>query len=393
LQEEELELGLTNPTIEKPKDMQINAEPGVYVVKVEDNSGKVYAATMLKVIGLEIAFGKKDWKNGKFSFLLAAGGQAVQPKSFSVSMDDKNEKRYYQSSFKLQGDRSVIDYDYPYEIKGGDHTFKFTVGDWTTTLTENYKPPKQIWDNPLVLAFGGLAALIFGASTILRRPETVRYGLDIPDFPPMSTIKIPVKRETVLEIFDNVNAGYSWQWMPLRIDEIKNGFRRLTYNGKPILIGDFNLERILSKLREEGQVDETLGYWGRTTWEKESGHTLRYLTIYRILRNVFVNNAVKFSKLDAMKDCDVKVIAGKEEIFFHIMDGEPERVVHRAIATAKMGTTIIVFKTEDERDEFRNSLTSTSKLAIGLKMEVNNGNILLLPVKNAVSAHLKTIVK
>ncbi|MCX6772141.1 MAG: hypothetical protein NTV88_00005, partial [Candidatus Micrarchaeota archaeon] len=67
------------------------------------------------------------------------------------------------------------------------------------------------------------------------------------------------------------------------------------------------------------------------------------------------------------------------------------RVVHRALATSKRGTTIMVFKTEEERDSFKDSLTSTSKLAVGLKMEVNGGNILLLPVRNAISAYLKGI--
>ncbi len=221
----------------------------------------------------------------------------------------------------------------------------------------------------------------------------MRYGLDIPDFPPMSTTKIPVKRQAVLEVFENVNAGYSWQWMPLRIDELKAGFRRLTYNGKPILIGDFNLERILAKLQDERLVKEELGYFGLSSWENDSGHSTAYLTMYRIMRNVFVNNAVKFSRLGAMKDCDLKAIAGKEEIYLHIMEKPYEDAVHRALATSKLGTTIMVFKTEEERDDFRSSLTSTSKLAVALKMEVNNGNIFLFPVKNAISAYLKGVVK
>jgi hypothetical protein len=218
-----------------------------------------------------------------------------------------------------------------------------------------------------------------------------RYGLDIPDFPPLSTIKIPVKRENVLEIFDNVNLGYSWKWMPLRPEELKNGFRKLTYNGKPIIVGDFNLDRILSRMRDEGLVKNELDYWGLARWEKESGHTIRYLTLYRIMRNVFVNNAVKFSKIDAMPDCDLKAIAGKEELYFHIMEEPAQRVVHRALATAKRGKTIIVFLTQEEADAFSASLTSTSKLAVGLKMEMQSGNILVMPVKSAISGYLKQI--
>lgn len=393
LQEEELELGLTNPTTSKPKDMQVNAEPGRYVVRVEDAEGKVYASTQLEVIGLDIQANKTSWQTGKFNFFLSALGQPVTPRQISVSLDGKGEKRYFPSSFTYTPTSTVLDYEYLGEITPGNHTFFFTAGNWTMPLSSTYRATRNFWDNPLVLVLMGLAIAVAGMGALLRRPEQMRYGLDIPDFLPISTTKIPVKRETVLEIFESVNAGYSWQWMPLRIDEIKNGFRRLTYNGKPILVGDFNLERILHKLEGEGAVKEELGYWGLSRWEKESGHSVRYLAIYRIMRNVFVNNAVKFSRLDAMKDCDIKAIAGKEEIYLHIMQEPADGVVHRALATSSLGTTIIVFSNEEERDSFRASLTSTSKLAVALKMEVNNGNIFLFPVKNAISAYLKGVVK
>lgn len=393
LQEEELELGLTNPTTSKPKDMQVNAEPGRYVVKVEDAENKVYASTQLEVIGLDIKINKTSWPTGKFGFLLSASGQPVTPRQISVSLDGKGEKRYFPSAFIYTPTSTAINYEYLGEIKPGNHTFSFTAGNWTLQLPATYPAVKNFWDNPLVLLLLGFAIIIAGIGTLLRRPEQMRYGLDIPDFLPMSTTKIPVKRETVLEIFESVNAGYSWQWMPLRIDEIKNGFRRLTYNGKPILVGDFNLERILYKLKEERTVKDELGYWGLCRWEKESSHSILYLAIYRIMRNVFVNNAVKFSRLDAMKDCDIKAIAGKDEIYLHIMQEPADTVVHRALATSKLGTTIIVFESEEARDAFRASLTSTSRLAVALKMEVNNGNIYLFPVKNAISAYLKGVVK
>jgi hypothetical protein len=252
-------------------------------------------------------------------------------------------------------------------------------------MSLEYRQQKYIWDNPLVVILGVISILIFGSAQMLRRPEVLKYGLDVPDFPPQSTLKIPVKRETIMQIFNDVNADFSWQWMPLRLEELKNGFRRLTYNGKPILIGDFNLERILHKLLEEEKVKEELGYWGLADWEAASKHTIRYLTIYRIMRNVFVNNAVKFSKLDSIAECDVKAIAGKDEKYFHVMGDSPEKTIHRALATAKKGTT------EEEKDAFRATLVSTSKLAIAVKMEMQNGNIMLMPVKNAISAYLKSI--
>jgi len=391
LQRSEFELGLTNPTIEKSVDFSVNAEPGNYELMIVDSVDKVYAATMLTVANLDIGMPSADWQNGKFAFSISAGGRPISPQTLSVAMDKSGEQQYSQSSMARTGSATQLAYSYAGKISPGTHTFTFSTGGWSKAFKAEYYARKNIWDNPTVVILGFVSLLVFGIGTILRRPEILRYGLDIPDFPPLTTVKIPLKRETLLEIFDNVNAGYSWKWMPLRADELKSGFRKLTYNGKPILIGDFNLERVLSKLREEGQVKDELDYWGKTSWEKESGHSVRYLMVYRVLRNVFVNNAVKFSKIDAIPECDVKAVLGNEEIYFHIMEEPRERVAHRALATVPKGHTIIVFKTLEEAEDFRRALNSPSKLAVALKMEVNNKNILLLPVKEEVNAYLKRI--
>jgi hypothetical protein len=391
LQRSEFELGLTNPTIEKSVDFQVNSEPGRYVVMVVDATGKVYAATMLTVIDLDIDLQYANWQKGQFNFTLSSAGKPISPYSLSVTLDGKGEQQYSQSMLSKTSTATKLEYAYSGKISPGNHKFTFFAGAWDKNFYADYFQRKNFWDNPVVLVLGVVSLLVFILGTILRRPEVLRYGLDIPDFPALSTIKIPLKRETVLEIFDNVNAGYSWRWMPLRAEELKSGFRKLTYNGKPILIGDFNLERVLAKLREEGAVKDELDYWGKTEWEKQSRHSIRYLMVYRILRNVFVNNAVKFSKLDAIPECDVKAVVGNEEIYLHIMEEPRERAVHRALATVGKGHTIIVFKTREEAEDFRRALNSPSKLAVALKMEVNSRNIMLLPVKEAVSAYIKGI--
>jgi len=405
-QEDDLELGLTNPTTEKSKDLAIMVQPGTYVVRIEDASGYVYAATIIEVIGptIEKTFKRDnlDWRNGAFEFTILAGGAPPMPHSLSISLDGKGERTYTPASITPLGDRSKVEYIYSDPISPGYHVFTFKFGTWTAELPIYYVLPKQPWDDPLVDILALLSIGIFAIGYLARQKDVIKYGLDIPDFQPLATIKIPMKREVVLSVFDSVNAAYSWQWMPLRLDEIKAGFRRLNHNGKPVMIGDFNLERVLAKLREEKLVEEEIGYFGLARWEAQSNHTVRYLAIYRVMRNVFVNNAVKFSKLDAVADCDVKVIVGKGEIYLHIMEDpfgerkgkggralDADGVVHRALASAKKGTTIMIFATDEECDAFSESLVSTSKLAVGLKMEINNGNVILLPVKNGLSSYLK----
>ena len=387
----DLEPGNTQPTIEKSLDFEVDSPPGDYVINIEDAKGYSYAATKVTVADLLVETNSTNWQAGRFSFKFTSAGKPVFPRLMSVKLDGKGEVKYSPSTLIRTNANTQIEYIYPGKLDPGKHEFTFDVGDGALTkkIDGEYFARKYFWDDWRVIVLGFISLLVFGAGTILRRPEEVKYGLDVPDFPPLSTIKIPIKRQTVLEVFDSVNLKFTWKWMPLRTAELKTGFGKLTYNGKPILVGDFNLERILAKLKDEGLVKNELDYWGLAAWETESKHTIGYLTLYRIMRNVFVNNAVKFSRLDAVPECDVKTIVGKEEIFFHIMEEPKERIVHRALGTAAKGSTIIVFKTDDDVENFSTSLTSTSKLAVALKMEINNHNIQLLPVKNAISAYLK----
>jgi len=404
-QEEEVELGLTNPTIEKPKDIAINVEPGVYIASVEDRSKKVYAQTILNISEIEVEV-IPNWQDKKFDVYLYSPGISVNPKLVSISLDSKAKQTFSSSNYKFAEGKTYITYEYPFDLEPKTHTINVIIGNWRKEVPVVFVKPRYFWDDPLVVFLGFLSIVIFAIGFLIKRPEILKYGLDIPDFPPISKIKIPVKRETVIQLFNDINVSYSWKYMPLRLDEIKNGFRRLTYNGKPILISDFNLERVLSKLISEGKVKEELGYYGIVDWEKESNHTIRYLTIYRIMRNVFVNNAVRFSKLDTMQDCDVKAIVGKEELYFHILEDPRQQedsknpsvkgvktIIHKALASAKKGTTIIVFKNEEDKNYFTQRLSSTNKLAIILKMEIETEKIFLLTVKNEISAFLKTIIK
>ncbi|MCX8197404.1 MAG: hypothetical protein N3G80_03775 [Candidatus Micrarchaeota archaeon] len=393
LQRTDVEPGLTIPTTEKSIDLQVNSEPGNYVVLITDDSGKIYAGCELEVADLDISLNYSNWEKGKFSFLLSSFGQPIEPRAISVSIDGKHETYYTPAMLAFTPTATVLEYSYPEKFESGTYNFIFTIGAYKKVITQEYVRVPQVWENPVVLLLGFLSLVITVIGTIMRKPEETRYGLDIPDFPPLSTIKIPVKRQTVMEIFESVNNSYSWQRMPLRLEEIKNGFRKLTYQGKPILIGDFNLERILSKMEQEGLVKQEAGYWGLTKWEKESNHSIHYLTVYRMLRNAFVNNAVKFSKLDAIEECDVKAIAANEELFIHIMEKPYDRQIHRALATAKKGTTLLVFKTNDEKEAFRALLNSTSKLAVALKMEIESGRIFLISAKDEISAFLKGLIR
>ena len=224
-----------------------------------------------------------------------------------------------------------------------DYEFDFVFGGMTKKVTLRWSVSPQFYENPLFIFLAVLSAVVFGVGFYLKRPDVEMFGLDIPDFPPTSTMKVSVKKDSVLSIFEQVNRDYAWERMPLKLEEIKNGFRKISYGGRPVVIGDYNLERILDSLIAKGLVKEESGYYGLTQWE--DGKTIGNLAVLRQMRDVFVTNVVRFSKFGERSDCDSLINVG-QEVYVHVYDGE--RTVERALRTCSRGLTIIVFKSEDQ---------------------------------------------
>ncbi len=372
IKSEEIEQGITPLNSRKSFDYDASLSAGEYVLRVSDSGGNAYASAFLRVSDIEVMILKEGWKEGEFEFkLVGPEGAAVSGKKVIVSMDGKNERE-----FKFA---DVISYNVT-APESGEHTFRFRVGGTVKTLTRPYNVTKPPWENPLVIFLAIMAAAAAGVGMYLSKPEKQLFALDIPDFPPMSQIKIPVGRATVLEIFEQVNKDYSWSTMPLRLEEVKAGFRKLTYNGKPILIGDYNLERLLDSLERGGALKSSRGFWGLSKWEKESGYSMFYLSMYRQMRDVFVNNAVRFTKLGAGDDYDVLVDIRKGGAYIQIY--ENESAVSRALSSAKSGPTIIVFADEDGLEQFHSLLVSTSAAAVSLKVHIDNGTVAATSISN-----------
>jgi len=358
-----------------PFDYRPDLEPGTYLLRIVDNTGNIYAKSVLEVPGINISVDKKDFSRGSFLFSVNAGGaQKVRFASASATMNGENEKIYTQTD--------QIDYSTG-PLDPGNYTFSITVGPRqgrgiTKDVTLTYVVSKAFWDDPLFLLLAGLAAVVFGAGFFLRIPDKELFGLDIPDFPPIANIKIPVRKDTVVNIFRQVNKDYSWEYMPLKLSEIKNAFRKLSHNGKPIIIGDYNLERVLDKIEKSGLAFEKYGFYGLNEWIEASGHSAHYLCMFRQLRDIFVNSAVRFSPMLESDDYDVKFVAG-QEVYVHIYDSSSD-VAAKAFNTAPLGLTIIVFEREIDKDRFFSSLSSTDPARVSLKMEIYQGRLKLVTV-------------
>ncbi len=392
-----------------------SAPTGLYVLRLVDSFNRIYAATRVSVPDLQVigpsasdvwrsrgelynvplAFGRGDFR---FIFYSDGAPRAVP----NVSVRVLGPLPEMNGPVQVFSGQQVAAYAFKRDFIRGNYTFLFDFGHGyarNVTLTYNYR--LQPWERQDVLLLGAVSALIFGIGFYVSklRTDKMLFSLDIPDFPPQSVLKVSLSSRQVLSLFEQLNRDYAWERMPLKSEELRNGFRKIVSGGKPVMIGDYNLARILEQLRERKLVVEELGYWMPSSWLREkmpdegaaaarsgagasfasSPPTSRRLAMYRSLRDLFITYAIRFSKLRAVAGCDVKFIMGGE-YFLHIYEGDPNIIV-RALGSADSGPTWILLRDQDERERFEESLHSSAAAPLALKLQIANRRVRLVTLE------------
>jgi hypothetical protein len=189
----------------------------------------------------------------------------------------------------------------------------------------------------------------------------------------------------VIELFDKINRDFRWKNVPLTVQDLKGGFMKIPYKGRPLIVSDYNIEKIMDKLIDEGYVKKSIDYYGLARWEKESGCSIYKLAVMRALRDKFVVEGITFTPFGENPNYDTSVSYLGEKIFIHIYES-PE-VINKAILTAQEGRTIIVFENEEKMREFISNIHSDSETNILFKMLLDdpNGNIDVSPLKEVIN--------
>ncbi|VVB66632.1 Uncharacterised protein [Candidatus Gugararchaeum adminiculabundum] len=356
-------------------DIDVNMPKGPNILKLMNSSGYIFGVGYLKVPDVQIAASAIAYHVNTYIFLVTADSRPVSVKNIVVNADGEQE-------MTLSSDNDgKLTYKPAKQLGEGSHEFNFDISGMKLTITPApYTVVKAVYENPLVIFMGMLAVVIFGAAGLLRRPEVESFGLDVPDFPPLSKIKVSVSHNQVLSLFDQINKEYRWAEVPLKLSELKKGFNKLSYQGKPILIGDYNLERLLEQLEKEGYVSKDLDYYGLKQWERDSKKTMRMLALQRQLRDVFINNVVRFTKFNETEECDSLITIDNENYYLHIFDGMA--AASKALATLQKGRTLLIFSNDAEYEKFTNSLNSTSRSFILLRMFADDGMLIMTTVNN-----------
>ena len=363
--------------------------PGRYIISLQTPTTppKNLAKSILVVPKVNVVPVSIDWKKQLFVFSLDVP-EIPNSEQYAKNLDKTNvvidDKLRVPITVGVNANTPVIVFkvDEPLE-EGKKHTFRFEAVDGleytgVSNIVRMYY--EQWWFWAVILGSGG----VVGIGIAFRAREKVRYAIDIPDFEIRKKKKIFIKKEMVLDLFNSINKDYGWHYMPLMIKELKSGFRKITYQGRPILIGDYNMQVILDKLKYEGLVKEYIDLWTVTKWEQMSGFDYKYLSVFRRIRDILINNAVPFTHLNERKDCDVYIKSKRENM--KVVVGEGGRLVER-ITNAISGKerVVLVFASEEHKDEFVKSISGYGANGAAIKIALLNDKLILTTLKDFAS--------
>ncbi|MGB9719598.1 MAG: hypothetical protein ACPL06_03325 [Candidatus Anstonellales archaeon] len=350
---------------------------GSYLCEINDGQ-KAYARGVFSIAPIDIK-PQVNFMESKYTFSFFVGDKEVFLRDVKIKFRDKT---YAFSNVH------TVELDLNREFGGptptGSYDFVFTIGGEQKSVTVVRKETGglSVIFSPLNILLFSIALGIVALGIYLARKEEAPYALDIPAFPPIEKIKIPIKRKEVLAIFTKVNDFYKWKYTPLKLAEIKGGFKGIYYQGKPIYLSDYNLEFILDKLERRGDVKSYLDYYGLASWEKESGRSIPALAMFRAIRDICVINAIPFSDLGRAKGCDTKMKVLGQDFYINFYEkGRMSEVIKNSIESAKKGVSIILFGYQDEKESFIPYVYSPNRLSGILKFYIENGDVLLLTVE------------
>ncbi|MGC8923588.1 MAG: hypothetical protein ACP5KJ_00145 [Candidatus Micrarchaeia archaeon] len=357
-------------------------EHGVYIIRLDAPSTPPYtfAKSVLIVPQINLIPERIDWKEQMFVFSLEVPeleGEDITSslKDTYVVIDDKIRQKI---STTQSGEKTFAYFkvDTPLE-EGRKHTFRFEVQkglvyESVSSISRMYYEQWWFWF-VIVLTMG-----IVAIGIAFKAREKVKYSLDIPEFEARAKKKIYVKKDMIFDIFERINAEYGWERMPLSLKEIKNGFRKISYMGRPILIGDYNTQIILDKLMHLGDIKMYLDLYALSKWETDR-YNYKYLAMFRKMRDILIPAAIPFTKLGEREDCDTYIKMRNENLKIIICTGENllERI-ERAISGEER--TVLLFADDDSKREFIESISKYGKRGASIKIALLNETVIPLTI-------------
>ena len=344
---------------------------GDYILNIEDDEGDTYARSYLRVMKVTIAPSLFSYQFDKYAFRVLGDGAPLALDKVTVSVDNGEYGTY---TFRGQSVLELDLRDKGHVLPDAEHIFSFTMGDYVVDYAVDKRPSPSIFTDPMFLIVIFVSLVIMGAGIALRRGEKPIYGLDIPDFPPQEMVKIPIKKKTLLGIFDKINEKYKWEHTPIKLSELKSGFKGFLHGGRPVFISDYNLEFLLDSLISMGLMKKEMNYYCPASWEEEAGRSAKYLSMFRKLRDICINNAVPFTPIGKSTISDSILTIMEQEMYVHLHE-KPGRMVKNIFKSIEKGLSIVLVEDEAEKEEFYELISSGEEVQSLVKLELGAGSL------------------
>ncbi len=289
------------------------AEPGEYVIIVDDNSGPI-ATGMLHVKDLRISLLERRGVTYVFSAMV--DGRPLGDTEAEVSVGGSG-KKYYVSDGQIVVNAL---------LKRGENTFTFDVGGASVPVVVDNE------EDPLVdfyLKYGApsliiVMAVYFGARMTRRPTYRLRFG-DSADYV-RQEMALPVER--ALETFRMIRSDMKLGQSPITPHEFSVSLKRYLTNGADVTEG--NVEEILKTLVRRGCLETHRDYYQL----KGEGDVVRNV-LRRMVREKLIESGTPFSEEGerfVTKDFDIGFFGEefrKKAIIVVDDKGEEKRILGR----------------------------------------------------------------
>ncbi len=349
---------------------------GYYVARLSDQKGLIYSSALFYVSNSSITQSNFDFPNATFSFLASSNGHPVSGVAYTASINGA-----YPVNGVIQN--GAFRYALPKDtyISHGNGTFSVEVMGENYSVPYSYPSTTAINVPPLYIAFVVAAIVIIILNKVLVPPNMDDYYIDVPDIKPAKLEHAKESSDSMVLVFDKVNALYRWHYMPLTAEELKSGIsNNIKYGNTRMTITLRNTYSILNYLVEKDIVKMADDYYAPTKWIKESGYSMEYLTIYRKLKDYCISNAMLMTELGASSRTDVIVTNKGTQNYVKIYSSDMKV---RDIEINQKTKAFLVFLDEEARLTFLDKLyRAYGKNAEIIKMAIAYGNLKLIDSYN-----------
>ncbi|MEM0146903.1 MAG: hypothetical protein QW091_00300 [Candidatus Micrarchaeaceae archaeon] len=345
---------------------------GTYIALLRNQMNKNYTAAIFSVANLSVTPISLNFKNGTFSFSVYSGTFPVNSKA-QISFDNT-----YKEIVPVSG--GVLEYNLPKGtiISYGTQTFDILIFGQRLNYTATYA--KEILHIPtFYIEIGVVLLAILLLNIVLKPPNRDEYYIDVPTFIPEKQEVMKIKQADLLSVFEKVNYYYHWSFMPLTIDEFKNGISSyIRYNNMPVSVTTQNAQLLIDLLTKSGSVVEKSGYYALSSWLSISKHDMEYLVTFRALRDYCVEHAILFTELNADPNADMLITKKGRQAKVMIYSSEGGI---RKFEIDKNDSIFIAFVSSEAKAEFKNRLyDSFTKTAEVLKIAIQYGHVKLVSI-------------